>query len=264
MAPIRPRRPYETRSPSSTCAGRPLPSRPATDGTRGAYVRIRRSRSPCSPVSRYCRHRVWVSSGRLTVKRIRCAQDFSSTPEGRNGQGGEPRGQGERRGGHHPAPRVRARAGDRRSSDGGERRSKGAEKGTERALLHTASVIAGMPRKRRGTIRAPRGVAQLAEHRSPKPGVAGSSPAAPAGQLSSVSGVAARVAVRREQPALLLLVRDVVRALAVERVEARDDRLDVRRHARPGRDQPVLVAGAGAAPGGRARRILVAAFRRVE
>jgi hypothetical protein len=27
----------------------------------------------------------------------------------------------------------------------------------------------------------PRGVAQLAEHRSPKPGVAGSSPAAPAG-----------------------------------------------------------------------------------
>src|SRR5947208_2898130 len=122
----------------------------ATYFTSGAYVRISRSRSPCSPVFRYCRHRVWVSSGRLTVKRIRCARDFSSTPEGRNGQRGEPRGQRERRGGHHPAPRVRARAGDRSSSDGGESRSKAAEKGTERALLHTASVIAGGARKTPG------------------------------------------------------------------------------------------------------------------
>src|SRR5918998_905873 len=49
---MRPRRPYETRSPSSTCAGSPLPSRPATNLTSGAYVRIRRSRTARSRVLR--------------------------------------------------------------------------------------------------------------------------------------------------------------------------------------------------------------------
>ena len=39
-----PSRPYETRSLSSTCAGRPAPSRPATYLTSGAYVRMSRSR----------------------------------------------------------------------------------------------------------------------------------------------------------------------------------------------------------------------------
>src|SRR4029077_3246406 len=43
---------------------------------------------------------------------------------------------------------------------------------------------AGMLERRRlQSSRNPRGVAQLAEHRSPKPGVAGSSPAAPVGQI---------------------------------------------------------------------------------
>jgi hypothetical protein len=36
IAPIRPRRPYETRSCSSTCAGRLAPTRPATNFTSGA------------------------------------------------------------------------------------------------------------------------------------------------------------------------------------------------------------------------------------
>src|SRR5262245_36873013 len=62
IAPIRPSRPYETRSFSSTWAGRPLPSRPATYLTSGAYVRISRSRRPWSFVFAYSRHRAWVSS----------------------------------------------------------------------------------------------------------------------------------------------------------------------------------------------------------
>src|SRR6185503_14739852 len=40
-----------------------------------------------------------------------------------------------------------------------------------------------LDRPRLQSARNPRGVAQLAEHRSPKPGVAGSSPAAPVGQI---------------------------------------------------------------------------------
>ena len=36
IAPISPSSPYEMRSPSSTCAGRPVPSRPATYFTSGA------------------------------------------------------------------------------------------------------------------------------------------------------------------------------------------------------------------------------------
>src|SRR5918997_2924007 len=63
IAPMRPRSPYETRSSSSTCAGSPLPSRPATYLTSGAYVRIRRSRSPLfAGFARKERQRVWVSS----------------------------------------------------------------------------------------------------------------------------------------------------------------------------------------------------------
>ena len=45
IAPMSPSRPYETRSCSSTCAGRLAPTRPATNLTSGAYVRISRSRS---------------------------------------------------------------------------------------------------------------------------------------------------------------------------------------------------------------------------
>src|SRR3954451_13318072 len=141
-APIRPSSPYETRSPSSTWAGRPLPSRPATYFTSGAYVRIRRSRSAWSPVFRYCRHIVSVSSGRLTSKRIRRARDFSSASEGRKRQGAEPRGDRERRQGDQPAPHVGPRAGDRGGGDRDQSRCEAAEEGTECALLHGRSVIA--------------------------------------------------------------------------------------------------------------------------
>jgi hypothetical protein len=148
-------------------------------------VRIRRSRNAWSPVFRYCRHIVRVSSGRLTSKRIRRARDFSSAPEGRKRQGAEPARDRERRQGDQPAPHVGSRAGDCSHGDCDQSRSEAAEEGTECALLHAPSVFGSAYepecRKRPGTIRAPRGVAQLAEHRSPKPGVAGSSPAAPAG-----------------------------------------------------------------------------------
>src|SRR5436190_10225317 len=67
IAPIRPSNPYETRSPSSTCAGSPDPRRPATYFTSGAYVRINLSRIALSPLlTRNCRHRVWVSSASAT------------------------------------------------------------------------------------------------------------------------------------------------------------------------------------------------------
>src|SRR6188768_1588274 len=74
IAPMRPRSPYETRSPSSTCAGRPLPSRPATYLTSGAYVRISRSRSARSFVRlNSCqRTRVSVAWSAMASERIRC------------------------------------------------------------------------------------------------------------------------------------------------------------------------------------------------
>src|ERR1044071_1550895 len=62
IAPIRPSSPYDTRSFSSTWAGRPLPRRPATYLTSGAYVRIRRSRIAWSFVLAYSRQRACVSS----------------------------------------------------------------------------------------------------------------------------------------------------------------------------------------------------------
>src|SRR5205085_9127731 len=62
IAPIRPSRPYETRSPSSTCAGSPLPSRPATYFTSGAYERISRSRRCWSRLRRYSRQSDCASS----------------------------------------------------------------------------------------------------------------------------------------------------------------------------------------------------------
>ena len=51
IAEIRPSRPYEIRSESSTCAGRPLDMRPATYFTNGEYARTRRSRARSSPSS---------------------------------------------------------------------------------------------------------------------------------------------------------------------------------------------------------------------
>ena len=51
IAEIRPSRPYEMRSESSTCAGRPLDMRPATYLTSGEYARTSRSRARSSPSS---------------------------------------------------------------------------------------------------------------------------------------------------------------------------------------------------------------------
>src|SRR5207244_7820542 len=67
MPPIPHSSPSEPRSPSSTSAGRPEPSRPATYLTSGAYVRIRRSRTPLSPWRRYSSQRLWVSVSPATL-----------------------------------------------------------------------------------------------------------------------------------------------------------------------------------------------------
>src|SRR5436305_6508434 len=80
IAPINPIRPYETRSFSSTCAGSPLPSRPATYLTSGAYVRIRRSRTPWSFVFVYSRQRAWVSSW-ATVREYDLERRFPQIPD---------------------------------------------------------------------------------------------------------------------------------------------------------------------------------------
>jgi hypothetical protein len=69
IAPISPSSPYETRSPSSTCAGSPDPSRPATYFTSGAYVRISRSRTAWFFVFWYCLKRLVVSSARSAMRR---------------------------------------------------------------------------------------------------------------------------------------------------------------------------------------------------
>src|SRR5581483_3210868 len=148
IAPIRPRRPYETRSPSSTCAGRPDPSRPATYFTSGEYITISLSRSSFAPVRRYSSQRLRVSTGSTTVGRE--YELAARSPQ---------RGPGEAA---HPGRDPRQRERQHRE----ERRERHAAIMPEGAGLHLAAA-------------EPRGVAQLAEHRSPKPGVAGSSPVAP-------------------------------------------------------------------------------------
>src|SRR5919201_2417054 len=79
-----PSSPYEIRSSSSTCAGRPEPRRPATYLTSGAYVRISRSRNFWSCVRRYSCQRLWVSSA-LIRKTIRRAPENPSAPPQRPG-----------------------------------------------------------------------------------------------------------------------------------------------------------------------------------
>src|SRR5581483_1444798 len=167
IAPIRPRRPYETRSPSSTCAGRPDPSRPATYFTSGEYITISLSRSSFAPVRRYSSQRLRVSTGSTTVGRE--YELAARSPQRGPGEAAHP-GRDRRRGhGDRPAPGG-GRAGrdprQRERQHREERRERHAAIMPEGAGLHLAAA-------------EPRGVAQLAEHRSPKPGVAGSSPVAP-------------------------------------------------------------------------------------
>src|SRR5439155_9609258 len=134
LAPIRPSSPYETRSPSSTCAGSPEPSRPATYFTSGAYVRMSRSRIALSPLlTRYSRQRDLVSSASATRKRIR---GVSALPQSFVGQRGEP--EGECHGGepNRPAGTLVARA-----VDGGERDAEKADREQREQGAQCASLL---------------------------------------------------------------------------------------------------------------------------
>src|SRR5438067_7889569 len=165
IAPIRPRSPYETRSPSSTWAGSPEPSRPATYLTSGEYMTIRRSRRSFAPVRRYSRQMLRVSVSAATSREYELAP---RSPQGGEGKRAHPRGDctgGDR---DHPPPCARRGRRDARKRE----RQHGEERDERHRRDHAYT-----PR------REPRGVAQVVEHRSPKPGVAGSSPVAPAGTV---------------------------------------------------------------------------------
>ncbi len=150
------------------CAGRPEPSRPATYFTSGAYVRISRSRSVLSLVRRYSSQRFSVSVSPATAREYELAAD---SPQCGPREGAHPRRERGRGDGDHPAP-----GGASRNCDPGERDGQNAEQHGRPDLAHRD----GSCRTHRYNPRSePRGVAQLAEHRSPKPGVEGSSPFAP-------------------------------------------------------------------------------------
>src|ERR671915_1875349 len=173
IAPMSPRSPYETRSPSSTCAGRPLPRRPATYLTSGAYVRMRRSRTALFVLSlpNSC-HKAWVSSTCATRGRIRPVPAGSARAAQSAGrEAGQPERDRGGSGPHYPDGAVLgAEGGD---GDAGEENGEDEEERAERAALrsgHGRDSSAERPDYTEG--RTCRGVAQLAEHRSPKPGVA--------------------------------------------------------------------------------------------
>ena len=160
---------------SSTCDGRPLEIRPATNFTSGAYVRISRSRSAASPELRYERQRDLVSSAtsreyaasrrNLLLSRAPGAKNERRHP-GREHAGGDE---------NHPLIGHEGGPGDA-CHDRRQQQEQRSERAALRRLAHSANlaIVALQP-----SVGWRRGVAQLAEHRSPKPGVAGSSPAAP-------------------------------------------------------------------------------------
>src|SRR5207248_10162109 len=151
-----PSRPYETRSSSSTWAGSPLPRRPATYFTSGAYVTMSRSRMAGSAFDRYERHKACISSGRLTGREYGVGPRFPLATERREGDRGEPDGESE--GGDGDDPPARAVPGGRHR-DEHEGRGESREEDPERPALHQTTVLSG----------GPRGVAQLVERRSPTP-----------------------------------------------------------------------------------------------
>ena len=190
MAPMSPSSPYDARSCSSTCDGRLAPSRLATNLTSGAYVRIRRSRSTrfvsTSDVARYVRQSDAVSPpDGFTATRKEYAvivlSHSCSSQQNPPCAVSHPERQCGRRERDHP----RATARDRRPHrDQPERHGDHCEQSSESPTLHRLSVPTPArlrcPPNRAATLRPqPRGVAQLVAHRSPKPGVAGSSPVAP-------------------------------------------------------------------------------------
>src|SRR6266404_4909595 len=127
IAPIRPSSPYETRSPSSTCAGRPDPSRPATYFTSGEYMTISRSRSAFSFVRRYSSQMLLVSTSAATAREYELAAD---SPQRSLGHRAHPGGDRGRREGDHPA--SEAARDRRRDRDSGERKRQDAEERDER------------------------------------------------------------------------------------------------------------------------------------
>src|SRR5579872_78473 len=153
---MRPSRPYETRSSSSTCAGRPLPRRPATYFTSGAYVTIKRSRMAGSPLARYSRHRACMSSGLLTAREYGVGWRNPLGAEGGERERAHPGG--DRRGRDGDDPAARAVPGGR-DGDEQERGGEHGEEDSEPPALHRTTVLSARPR----------GVAQLVERRSPKP-----------------------------------------------------------------------------------------------
>src|SRR5215831_2645503 len=157
-----PSSPYDTRSPSSTCAGSPEPSRPATYFTSGAYVRISRSRIALSPLwSRYSRQRDWVSSASATAERIRGS---SVLPQCSDRHRGEPDGEGRGGDGDDPPRADVARGVGRGECDARHAEREHEEERTERtALLQRAKSLTAT------ILHELRGVAQLVERRSPKP-----------------------------------------------------------------------------------------------
>ncbi len=203
---MRPRSPYETRSCSSTCDGRFEPRRPATNFTSGAYVRMRRSRSARSRVARYSCQSACVSppgavpvmrrTGPLDGSRPSWPRRENTTSVGRSswpvvqfvlsarpgspGQIAHPERQRGRRDRDYPCPAALERRPGRHERQGDRDRR---EEQREPDPLHGRTLLPGrrVPLGRPATlVTQPRGVAQLVAHRSPKPGVAGSSPVAPA------------------------------------------------------------------------------------
>src|SRR6266566_811697 len=116
IAPIRPSSPYETRSPSSTCAGRPDPRRPATYLTSGEYMTISRSRTALSCVRLYSSQMLRVSTCSATEREYELAPH---SPQRCEGHRAHPGGDCGRCQGDHPAPNAaRDRRGDRDSGEG--------------------------------------------------------------------------------------------------------------------------------------------------
>ena len=184
IAPMRPRSPYETRSCSSTCAGRLAPTRPATNFTSGAYVRIRRSRSSWSLDFRYSCQSVWVWSAAATAREYAARRQ---TPQARRRTSAR-RARSAIQAASAAAAIATTQAAppwprgvDRKQEERGRDRH---EEQPEKMALHGRNGAT----RRRGTIPPQlRGVAQLAERWSPKPEVAGSIPVAPARHRAKIS-----------------------------------------------------------------------------
>ena len=147
IAPMRPSRPYETRSCSSTCAGRLAPTRPATNFTSGAYVRISRSRSSWSfGLAVLLPERLGLirSSHGKRIRRERAESSGATPNEGTAREVAHPqreRGRGQR---DHPRAAAFKRRVDR---DEGKPERERDEKEAEKAPLH----------RRKGSARESRG-----------------------------------------------------------------------------------------------------------